>query len=103
VAGEVDRYVNEISRAALRSKTFDIISYGVLKMSDPIQIESAIAKKIYARLENALYIIEAIDENVIEHDLIEVAAAVYQAQQTIISLVLTRQPISPEWPSPDDD
>jgi hypothetical protein len=75
----------------------------VLKLSDPIRIELVIAKKIYARLENALYIIESIDENFIEHDLIEVAAAVYQAQQTIIRLALARQTTSSDWPATEVD
>jgi len=65
-------------------------------MSNPISIAAAIAEKICGRLERALEILESIDEGGIEHDLVEVASAVFEAQQTIQRLAHARQTMSNE-------
>jgi hypothetical protein len=67
-------------------------------MSDPILIASAIAEKICARLERALDILESVDESVIEHDLTEVASAVYEAQNAIRRLAHAHQAMSNQAP-----
>jgi hypothetical protein len=60
-------------------------------MSDPIPIANVIAKRVCARLDRALHILESIDESVSEPDLIEVASAIYESQQTIRRLALAGQ------------
>lgn len=61
-------------------------------MSDaPIPITAVIAKKVCARIERALYIVESLDESAVEQDLTEVAFALYEAQQTIRRLSLAGQ------------
>ncbi|WP_294536459.1 hypothetical protein [uncultured Rhodoblastus sp.] len=71
-------------------------------MSEPIPIATVMARKICARLERALSILESVDEGVIEFDLVEVASAVFEAQQTILRLTRARQEMwsnSPSWTS----
>ena len=62
----------------------------IVKMSAPIPIASSIHKKICDRLEHALDILESIDDSVIEHDLVEVAAAIFEAQQAFFRLAHAR-------------
>jgi hypothetical protein len=57
-------------------------------MVDPIPISTVIAKKVCARLDRALHILESMDESVAGPDLVEVASAIYESQQTIRRLAL---------------
>ncbi len=63
-------------------------------MSEPIPIASSISKKICERLERALYILESVDDSVMEQDLIEVAEAIFEAQQALYRLTHSLQAMS---------
>ena len=65
-----------------------------LKMSDPISITLVIAKKVCGRLERALGLLESVDESGAEDDLVEIASAIYEAQQTLLRVALSLQVVS---------
>ena len=60
-------------------------------MSDLIPITVVIAEKVCDRLDRALCILESVHESELEHDLIEVASAIFEAQQTLLRLARSRQ------------
>jgi hypothetical protein len=101
----MDHRLNRFARAAflfathLMAKSLTITA-GVLEMSDaPIPIAAVIAKKVCARIERALCIVESLDDSVMEQDLTEVAFTLYQAQQTIRRLSLAGQDLWSNSPS----
>ncbi len=56
-------------------------------MSELIPLTAMIAEKTCARLDRALFILEDADDNPGEHCLVEVAAALHEAEQLIRRLV----------------
>jgi len=74
---------------------FQIALKAAKASSEPIMIDAYISEKICERLERSLYILESVDDSAMQQDLIEVAAAIFEAQQALYRLTHSRQATSP--------